>query len=82
MILWSIIPSDVILSNLTTNSEPVYEEVEYSGMKCIVEKVSSSQYQIVKLLTTDPMDYLRSELQPGTTITYNGHGKGYPNLSN
>ncbi len=68
MMLWSIIPPEIILSDVT--ARPIYEEVEYSNMKCIVEKVNSTQYRIVKLLTTDPNDYLRSELQPGTLLMY------------
>ncbi|WP_378952467.1 YlzJ-like family protein [Pelosinus sp. sgz500959] len=68
MILWSIVDPDLVLSDLTV--QPVYEEAEYNGMKCVVEKVGSAQCRIIKLLTTDPSDYLRSELQPGTMLAY------------
>ena len=68
MILWSIVPTETIFGDLET--KPIYEEVEYIGMKCVVEKIDSAQCRIVKLLTTDPSDYLRVELQPGTILTY------------
>ena len=74
MILWSIVPPDIIFSDV--NIEPIYEEVEYSGLKCVVEKINSAQCRIVRLLTTNPSDYLRNELQPGTILTYERMFKG------
>lgn len=68
MILWSIVSPEIILSDVS--AQPIYKEAEYRGMKCIVEKVNSAQWQVVRLLTTDPKDYLRQELQPGTLVTY------------
>lgn len=68
MILWSIVPADMVLNNVT--SLPDYEEIECSGMKCVVEKIGPRQCRIVRLLTTDPSHYLRTELQPGSVITY------------
>ena len=68
MTLWSIVPEELVLD--TTTPPPVYEEIEYSGMKCLVEKTSPTQGRIVRLLTTNPGDYLHNDLQPGTVITY------------
>jgi len=74
MILWSIVPDEIVLGNIT--SPLAYEEIEYSGMKCLVEKTSPTQCRIVRLLTTDPSDYLQTELQPGTILTYGPIVKG------
>jgi len=68
MTLWSILPAEMILDNVV--SPPDYEEIEYSGMKCLVEKIGPRQCKVVRLLTTNPSDYLRAELQPGTILTY------------
>ena len=68
MTLWSIVPVEMVLDNVA--SLPAYEEIEYSGMKCLVEKTGPSQCRVVRLLTTDPSEYLRSKLQPGTILTY------------
>jgi len=68
MILWSILPADIVLDNI--DSLPPYEEISYSGMKCLVEKTGSTQYRVIRLLTTNPKDYLRPELQPGTMLKY------------
>lgn len=69
MTLWTILPTEMILSNVDTQAT-VYEEVTCNNMKLIVEKVGSTQYMVSRLLTTDPQDYLRPEMQPGTILTY------------
>lgn len=48
--------------------EPTYNEIEYLGAKMIVEKISADHCQIVRIISTNPQDYLRSELQPGQLI--------------
>ena len=68
MTLWSVVPVEIILANVVP--PPAYEEIECSGMKCLVEKTGPVQCRVVRLLTTDPSDYLHSELQPGTILTY------------
>jgi len=68
MTLWSIIPEEIVLG--TVAPPPTYEEIECNGMKCLVEKTGPAQCRVVRLLTTDPSDYLHSELQPGTILTY------------
>lgn len=68
MTLWTILPTEMILSNMDIPT--VYEEVTCNNMKLLVEKVGSTQYMVSRLLTTDPQDYLRPEMQPGTILTY------------
>ncbi len=68
MVLWTIVPEETIFAE---HIEPmVYEEIEYSGQKVMVEKISQNQFRVIRILTTVPADYLRNELQPGTIITY------------
>jgi hypothetical protein len=68
MTLWSIVPTEMILSDM--DDLPVYEEVTCNNMKLLVEKIGSTQFKINRLLTTDPQDYLRPEMQPGTILKY------------
>jgi hypothetical protein len=68
MLLWTIVPQEVIFA--AEEYCPAYEEIDYSGMKMMVEKQSPTEYRIVRLLSTDPNDYLRPEIQPGMTLTY------------
>lgn len=68
MTIWSIVPIEMVLSN--TASPTAYDEIECNGMKCLVEKTGPTQCRVVRLLTTNPSDYLRTDLQPGTVLTY------------
>ena len=68
MTLWTVMPPEAIFP--AEHPEPAYEEAEFSGVKMLVEKISPEQCRIVRLLSTNPQDYLRSELQPGSTFSY------------
>lgn len=68
MTLWSVVPVEIVLDNVAL--QPAYEEIECSGMKCLVEKTGPTECRVVRLLTTDPSEYLRTDLQPGTILTY------------
>jgi hypothetical protein len=66
MILWTIMPEELVFSQ-EANPSP-YEEIEFSGAKMMVEKVSVTQCRIVRILSSDPADYLRQDIQPGTVL--------------
>jgi len=68
MIIWSIVPPDIMWN--AAENPPTYEEIEWGGMKCVVQKTGPTQCKVIRLLTTDPNDYLRMELQPGCLLTY------------
>ncbi|BBB93117.1 MAG TPA: YlzJ-like family protein [Methylomusa anaerophila] len=71
MLLWTIIPEEMIfpVSDLTENRKcEEIEEVDFGGCQVQVTKVSDDQYKILRLLTTDPAKYLQQDLQPGTII--------------
>lgn len=70
MVLWTIIPSELIFQEQSAAASPVYEEVDLAGKKVIVERCSPNQSKIVKLISTCPDDYLLAEFQPGTVLTY------------
>lgn len=69
MILWTIVPEEMVLAD-QNQPNPTYEEIEYAGQKVVAQKISQNEFRVVRLLTTDPSNYLRTELQPGTVITY------------
>ncbi|VBB08027.1 Hypothetical protein LUCI_3292 [Lucifera butyrica] len=68
MILWTILPLEMVLDGI--DKSPAYEEIEYAGVKAVVEKISAAQYRIVRIVTSDPQNYLRPEFQPGALLTY------------
>jgi hypothetical protein len=68
MILWTIMPLELVFGQEDVSNS--YEEVEYDGIKMMVERMSANQCRIVRILSTDPQDYLRGPIQPGVVLTY------------
>lgn len=66
MILWTIVPLDSVFQKSVEASN--YEEIYYQNIHCIAEKNADTQYKIVRILSTNPMDYLHPKLQPGTLL--------------
>lgn len=63
MVLWTIIPHEVVFSS--EEWIPQYREVELDGRIVLTEKVGFDQSRIVKVVSTCPDDFLRPEFQPG-----------------
>jgi hypothetical protein len=68
VILWTPIPMEVVLAGM--EDSPAYLEVEYNGRTLLLENIVHNQYKIVRLISTNPEEYLRNDNQPGTVITY------------
>lgn len=70
MILYSIIPADIVFNgyNQEKKEDIKYVELEYQGEKIQAIPVSNSEYIITRLISTSPKAYLRPGLQPGTVI--------------
>ena len=68
MVLWTVMPLEDVFPQ---EYSPNYEEMEYSGVRMYVERVSNDEYRVVRILSTNPQDYLRKELQPGQIISLN-----------
>ncbi|SDF76421.1 YlzJ-like family protein [Sporolituus thermophilus] len=68
MILWTVMPLEIVLEGL--DAQPNYEEIDYNGLTVVVERLSPVQCRVIRIISTDPQDYLRSDLQPGTVLTY------------
>ncbi|MEG6585480.1 YlzJ-like family protein [Dendrosporobacter sp. 1207_IL3150] len=68
MILWTVMPLEAVFP--PDDFSPNYEEVDYEGIRLIVEKTSNEQCRIIRLLSTNPHDFLRNEIQPGMVINF------------
>ncbi len=68
MILWTILPIDSIFP--PSDIAPSYEEIHYQGVNVLAEKINSTQYKVIRVLGTNPQDYLNPHLQPGNVLTY------------
>ncbi|MBD3109384.1 YlzJ-like family protein [Bacillus sp. AGMB 02131] len=67
MILYTIVPHEIIYES-EQEFKASQENVYYNGVLVTVERLAVNRYQIVSILSTDPKDYLREELQPGKMI--------------
>jgi hypothetical protein len=74
MILYSIIPAEVVFENFDKMSDDNHQnenkliEMEYLGEKVQVTPLSNSKFVINRLISTSPKAYLNPKLQPGTTF--------------
>jgi hypothetical protein len=59
---------ELVLDGFDTTRYPEYKEIEYQGVAMLVESADFGRQKIVKLLSTNPFDYLKPELAPGNII--------------
>lgn len=52
------------------NEEKANELKSYAGRQCYVKKQSDGSYELVRLLSTNPQDFLRNEFQPGSKLKF------------
>jgi len=70
MILYSIIPFDVVFAN-NKGQETELLEAEYLGEKVQVYSTGKNEYVINRIISTSPKAFLNSKLQPGTIVNSN-----------
>ncbi|HBC94205.1 MAG TPA: hypothetical protein DCZ10_15240 [Pelotomaculum sp.] len=68
MILYTPMQLELVLEGFDTTSYPAYRDIEYLGVAMVVEPAGFGRQKIVKLLSTNPFDYLKPELAPGSII--------------
>ncbi|MGE5578837.1 MAG: YlzJ-like family protein [Bacillota bacterium] len=71
MVLYSIYPPEVVLGQVE-NPEPRFFTVELDGRTLVLE-MKDGRAQIVRLLSTNPRDYLDSRWQPGQALGFGPH---------
>ena len=69
MILYSIMPVDIVFKNFDYGDEVKYFETEYMGEKVQVAEAGNNQYRITKIISTSPQAFLNPGLQPGCIIS-------------
>ncbi len=70
MILWTVFPVELVLNGFEAQTPSTYEEIEYNGVKLLVERISAVECRIVRIISTNPEDYLCPDFQPGITLSY------------
>jgi hypothetical protein len=73
MILYTIYDHNMVLGG--GNGGPAsqeyqnYSEMSIDGVKVQVSQHSTSQFQVERIISTDPFDYLNPKIQPGCIIS-------------
>ncbi len=69
MYLHTILPLETVYQGIDEASHENRKVMEYMGITLEVEKqTAGSGYRILRILSSNAFDYLRSDLQPGTII--------------
>lgn len=62
----TVMPMEVIFP--APESALFLREVSYSGINLLVEQLPDGRNRIERIISSNPMDYLNPQLQPGTVI--------------
>lgn len=68
MILYSIVPPEVVFKGFSEQPEQGYFEAGYRGEKVVVSQMRGGNYQIARLLSTRPGAFLDPAFQPGMAV--------------
>jgi hypothetical protein len=69
MIIYTAMPLEMVCEGFESY-KPLYKEIEYLGIRMQVEPIGPNQAKIVRLLSSNPQDYLYPSLSPGNTILF------------
>lgn len=68
MILYTVMPLETVLEGLEPEGQRTFREVSVGGVRLIVEEMSSGSGRVVRLLSTDPKDFLDPRYQPDSCV--------------
>jgi hypothetical protein len=71
VILYSIVPAEIVFKNDSQSSEIRLLEADYLGKRVEVMQITDQSFKIVRLIDTDPKTYLDPLFKPGS-IVYSG----------
>jgi hypothetical protein len=69
MILYTTMPEELIFPT-EANQYENHQLIEMNGVSMVVEKNEAGEYQILRLLSTDPQHFLSEEYMPGKMVTF------------
>ncbi|MDI3540703.1 hypothetical protein H0A61_02588 [Koleobacter methoxysyntrophicus] len=67
MIYYAAIPIELVFENIE-NNYPNFQEIDYNGVKLIVEPFKFNSWKIVRIISSNPYDYMNPLYQPGNII--------------
>ena len=66
--IWSVIPEEIIFPQNRTEDMLSWRCMDHQGRRVLVAPGKDGTGVIMRLLSTDPQDYLDNSLAPGTKI--------------
>ncbi|AQX54103.1 YlzJ-like family protein [Priestia flexa] len=69
MILYTMMPQELIYPDTTQAELPKQKMMQYNGISMLVEENEYNQQQIVRILSTDPQHYLDKKYYPGQILS-------------
>ncbi len=68
MILYSIMPPEIVFQGGYGQEDVKYIEAGYRGERVVVTQTADKKYSIAKLLSTKPGSFLNPAFQPGSVV--------------
>lgn len=68
MILYTPVPVDYLLS--LSGKERNFKEIPYGDATIVAEVMEEGTHQVVRVISSNPDDYMNPELQPGCQIIF------------
>jgi hypothetical protein len=68
VILYSIVPPEVVFNGFEDDGGIKYIEGEYRGEKVLVARMTDGSYTVSRLLSTKPSLFLDPAFQPGAAV--------------
>lgn len=68
MILYSIVPAEVVFQGSTYLEEAKLFEADYRGERILVTQMPDKHFEISRILSTRPRSFLDPALQPGNVV--------------
>jgi hypothetical protein len=62
----TVMPMELVFPQETTY--PALKEISHAGVNLLVEEQSSGRQRIERILSSNPMDFLNPQIQPGNTL--------------
>ena len=68
MILYSIVPAEIVFKEDTAKNNKDLIEIEYMGEKVTIMPSENNSFVIHRIISTSPKAFLNAKIQPGTII--------------
>jgi len=68
MVLHTIVPEEIVFQGQQEELSGS-QEIEFKGKKVLVQPLDFKRFRVVQIISSDPTDFLDSELQPGAVVT-------------